>query len=194
MSFNIADFRARGLVDGGARPSLFKVIMAPPFQTVNADRISFLCQAASIPAAITQSIDVPYFGRTIKVAGDRQFPDWNVEVMNDEDYAVRAIMEKWSNQINSLVSNRRSAQFDSPEDYKVDAYVYQYGKQGDIIRAYTFVGLFPTVVDSMQLNWAAQNQIQTFSVNFAYDYWEPLIENGDDIYVQEIDSGSPVGP
>jgi hypothetical protein len=195
MAFNISTFRSRGLVDGGARPSLFKVEFGRlPFATTNLERFSFLCQAASIPPAITQSIDVPYFGRTIKVAGDRVFPDWNVEVMNDEDYKVRAMMEKWSNEINSLISNVRSSAIGDPEEYKVDASVIHYSKQGDVLRKYTFVGLFPTTVDAMQLNWAAQNQIQTFGVNFAYDYWEPEIENSEDTYAQNINvSNATIG-
>ncbi len=121
---------------------------------------------------IQDSIRVPYFGRTIKLAGDRDYPDWTVSVYNDEDFPVRQMLESWSNEINSVVSNRMSSDV-FPTGYKTTASVVQYGKDGTALVGYLFEGLFPVNVDAMSLSWDAVNQIQTFDVTFAYDLWTP---------------------
>jgi hypothetical protein len=180
MAFNIDRFIGNGLTGGGARPSLFEVFMNFPatagIPTDVGNKFRFTCRATSIPASTVASVDVPYFGRTIKLAGDRTFTDWNVTVMNDEDYIVRNAFEAWHNSINSIVSNRRV--LDSTSDgtgFKQTALVNHYSKEGNdkVIKSYNFVGLFPVSVDEMALDWESTNTIQTFGVTFAYDYWEP---------------------
>ena len=181
MAFNILDFKARGLQFGGARPSQFSVALFPPTAAIldqaSVQKLVFTAQAASLPEATMGSIEVPYFGRKIKIAGDRTFADWRLTIMNDEDFSVRSMFEKWSNALNRLVSNTR--QFDmNIENYKATAEVYQYGKDGTIIRQYEIVGAFPTTIDSIDLNWDTQNAIETFNVTLAYDYWVPVEASG----------------
>lgn len=181
-SFSVQNFLSQALPEGGARPSLFRVDMFFPFQTSFGDRAQFLARAASIPPAPLNTIRVPYQGRAVKIAGDREFPDWTVTIMNDEDFPLRVALEKWSNGINYLVSNVMDASL-WPLGYKGRAMVTQMGKQGNDLRRYIFNGIFPTNVDAMQLDWDAQNQLQQFDVTFAYDTWEPdtsIETNADD--------------
>src|ERR1051325_519096 len=100
MTFNVQDFRSRGLSLHGARPTLFQVeINNPPVGTnrTNAvEKFKFMCRATQLPPAIVESVPVGYFGREIKVSGDRTYPDWNVNIINDEDFAVRDMLERWS--------------------------------------------------------------------------------------------------
>ena len=88
MAFNIDQFKATGLNNGGVRPSLFQVVMTGvPSQEVGfTDKFTFTCKASTIPASTIQQIEIPYFGRQIKLAGDRTFAPWTVTVMNDEDF------------------------------------------------------------------------------------------------------------
>lgn len=178
MSFNINAFRSNGLTKGGARPSLFRVIMSTPFGSESGalEKFTFTCRASEIPAATISSVDVPYFGRKIKLAGDREFADWSVTVMNDEDYLVRNMFEDWSNQMNQLVGNRKLLAANSYKD--TDAVVEQFGKDGELIRAYNFVGIFPVNIGAMGVDWDSTNTIQTFDVTFAYDYWVPVQVGG----------------
>ena len=182
MPFNISAFKANGLVYGGARPSLFNVFMSVPagigIDNVSKDKFRFVCKTAELPESAVGTIEVPYFGRKIKVAGDRSFADWSVSVLNDEDFSVRSMFETWSNALNRLVANVRDAAV-STENYKVDLDIYQYGKDGSTIRAYTLIGAFPTTIGPIGLNWESANQIEEFTVNFAYDYWIPLVETSD---------------
>ena len=187
MAFNINDFKARGLPLGGARPALFDVqITFPPGVSVVASTSPILkltCRAAQLPAATIGNIDVGYFGRMIKLAGDRTFADWTVTIMNDEDFLVRAAFEKWSNSINRLQSNFRDIGVEN-EAYKAEAVITQYGKTGFKTRQYTMSGLFPTAIDAIDLNWESQNQVETFGVTFSYDYWLPTIEGQNDYAAQ----------
>jgi len=176
--FNINQFKSNGLEYGGARPSLFEVFLTPPsgitFTPGSVEKFRFLCQGAELPAANIDAIDVPYFGRTIKVSGDRTFADWTTTVMNDEDFAVRSMFEKWSNSLNTFESNIRRPQLDGESSYKATLECIQYAKTGERIRAYEIVGAFPTAVDAISLGWETTNTIETFSVTFAYDYWLPI--------------------
>jgi hypothetical protein len=178
MAFNINQFKSRGLTKGGARPSLFQVQINPNIgeDPVAVEKFTFTCRASEVPASTVESIDVPYFGRKIKLAGDRSFADWSVTVMNDEDYLVRNMFEDWSNKINQLAGNRKLL---SNNSYKFsDALVTQFSKDGSPIRAYNFVGIFPVQVSNMALDWDNTNTIQTFDVTFAYDYWIPVQQAG----------------
>jgi hypothetical protein len=191
MAFNINQFKSRGLTKGGVRPSLFQVQINPNIgeDAVTLDKFTFTCRASEIPAATVESINVPYFGRQIKLAGDRTFADWNVTVMNDEDYLVRNMFEDWSNQINQLVGNVKLLPGNTYKN--TDALVTQFSKDGVPIRAYNFVGIFPIQVSNMGLDWDNTNTIQTFDVTFAYDYWVPVQLGGTGAL---IDTGSPGGP
>jgi len=182
MPFNISAFKSNGLVYGGARPSLFNVFMSVPaglgIDNVSVDKFRFVCKTAELPESVISSIDVPYFGRKIKVAGERAFADWSVNVINDEDFSVRAMFEAWSNALNRLVSNVRDPAI-SAEQYKVDLDIVQYGKDGSTIRSYQLIGAFPTQIGGIALSWESASAIEEFTVNFAYDYWIPLVESSD---------------
>jgi len=166
MSFSINEFKSQ-LVGGGARPTLFEVRLTNPVTSVADFKIPFMVKAAQLPGSTLGSYTVPYFGRQIKYAGDRTFEDWTVTVINDEDFLIRNALEAWSNSINSHVSNTRSL----PQDYKSDAQVIQYGKDGTALRQYTFQGLYPINLDPIDLNWETQDTIEEFGVTFQYDLW-----------------------
>jgi hypothetical protein len=179
MAFNVNDFISKGLEYGGARPSLFEVRLYPPaalnIEQNSVQKFSFMCQAASLPPATMSQIEVPYFGRKIKVVGERTFDNWNLTIMNDEDFMVRALFEAWSNALNSMETNLRTAGLDS-ENYKADLDVIQYAKDGEIIRSYTIIGAFPTDISGIEVNWSSTGAVQTFTTVLAYDYWIPQTE------------------
>ena len=165
MAFNINDFRARLKFDG-ARNNLFEVQISSPVDGSFGAKSSFFVRSAQLPASQIGFINVPYFGRFIKVPGDRVFPDWTVTVINDEDFALRNSLEKWSNAISNLRANLRSIQV-----YTSDAIVTQYSKTGAPIRTYKFHNIFPTAIGEIPLDWSSTDAIEEFSCTFQYDYW-----------------------
>lgn len=174
MTFNINDMKNE-LKFGGARPNLFSVQIEFPRGIgipSDAERdTTFKVQSAQIPPATIGIIQVPYFGRFMKLAGDRTYPGWQVNVINDEDFKIRHAMELWSNAINELAGNKRKTQV-SRNDYKKTATVTQYGKTGSPIRTYKFEGIFPVQVGDIALDWANVDQIEVFPVLFEYDFWK----------------------
>ena len=169
MAFNVNDFKG-ALVGGGARNSLFYVELTTPFaQTLPTSR--FMVKSAQIPAATLGQIDVPYFGRQIKVAGNRTFAEWTPTIINDESFEIRSAMENWSSRINAHIGNINSTGSSNPEAYKSDATVIQFSQSGQAIKSYRFVGMFPTEVSTIDLAWETEG-IEEFTVTFAYDYWE----------------------
>lgn len=165
MAFNINEMRSQ-LVYGGARQNLFQVRINNPANASGDLKTPFMVQAAQIPESTLGVIPVFYFGRQMKLAGDRTFGDWTVTVINDEDFLIRNAMEEWSNRINRLERNVRDI-----NRYKSNATVIQYAKDGTAIREYKFNGIFPSVISPIELDWASTDQIESFQVTFSYDYW-----------------------
>ena len=85
MAFNINTFTG-ALKLGGARGSLFSVSITNPVNGVADIQTPFMVKAASIPSSELGVIDVPYFGRQVKVPGNRTFPEWSTTIINDEDF------------------------------------------------------------------------------------------------------------
>ncbi len=89
MPFNLNEFR-QNLVLDGARPNLFDVTMTlPSFSTGVAattaqSTLSFMIKSAQLPGSTLGTVPVFYFGREIKVPGNRTFPDFTLTIINDE--------------------------------------------------------------------------------------------------------------
>ena len=168
MSFSVTDFSSQ-LTFGGARPSLFEVQIFNPIDATGDAITPFMVKAAQIPAATVGTVTVPYFGRQIKIAGNRTFDAWTPTVINDEDFKVRNALETWNNQINTHAENLRTA--GNPAAYKSTANVTQFGKDGSVLKVYEFVGLWCSDIEPIDLSWETEG-IEEFTVTFQYDYWK----------------------
>lgn len=166
MSFNINEFKSQ-LVGGGARATLFQCQILNPVAPEADFKTPFMVKAAELPASELGVFEVPYFGRKIKYAGDRKFAEWQVTVINDEDFLVRNALESWSNAINTHDSNLRSL----PSDYKSNGLITQYGKDGTPLRTYVFEGMYPTKIAAITMDWNDSDKIEEFTVTFEYDFW-----------------------
>jgi len=173
MAFNINDIRSQ-LQFGGARPSLFQVIISNPVNPIADIKVPFLCKVAQIPSSQLGLIEVPYFGRRLKMAGDRRFDPWTVNIINDEDFLVRNAMEQWNNYINLYQQNVTALGTGAPSEYKSQATVTQFGKSGEILRTYQFNGIYPEAISTIDLAWASVDEIEEFQVTFQYDTFEVL--------------------
>ena len=184
---SITDFRSR-LKGGGTRANLFEVQMSfPTYLSVSDENetindIPFLVKAAEIPASNIGNIPVPFRGRILPIAGDRTFDPWTVTIINDTNFRLRDVMERWSDSINDLQTAQGRT---NPEDYQTKASVIQLDrlgkKPGDTItelRTYDFTGIYPNVVSSIPLDHGATDTIEEFQVTFNYLYYEVRGLNG----------------
>ena len=173
----ISNFKSK-LTGGGARANLFEVVLTFP-DTAQPDsevleKARFLVKSANLPASNVSPIEVPFRGRTLKIAGDRSFESWTVTVMNDTDFAIRSAFERWMNTINRLSDNTGLT---NPADYQADAYVYQLDRDGTTLRSYRFFDTFPTQVGPIELSYDAQG-VQEFTVELQVQYWEAIKGTG----------------
>lgn len=175
MPFRVQDFRAQMNFDG-ARPNLFQCDLTFPTLAGGAQQqFTFMCRAAQLPGDTVGQIPMYYFGRELKFSGNRVFPEWTVQIINDEDFQVRNAFEAWMSGLNSHVANLRAPSFIKGDGgYQQDGYVTQYGKTGDVIKEYKFVGLFPVDIGPIELDWGANDQIEEYAVTFAYQWWETV--------------------
>jgi hypothetical protein len=175
MAFNLSEF-VGNLAGDGARPNLFSVsLVFPTFVSLGgaaSQKVTFMAKTSQLPGATIGNITTNYFGREIKLAGNRTFADWSLTVINDEDFLVRNAVEQWMNALNSHVGNARDPRAISAYNYQVDALVNQYSKDGQtIIKQYQIVGLYPTDLAPIDLDWANNDSIEEFQVTFNYQYW-----------------------
>lgn len=183
MSYSISKFKS-ALSGGGARPNLFEVSIETTIVTLG-ENFPILCKAAALPASNIASIDVPFRGRIMKVAGDRTFDTWTVTVINDENFAIRTAMETWMQKIGQYAD---ASGFSSPADYMANATVTQLkrsassgqfatGELGANALApaarYKFVDIFPTTISAIDLSYDTSDTIEEFTVEFQVQYWYP---------------------
>jgi hypothetical protein len=175
MAFNVAEFRAN-MTGDGARPNLFSISLIFPSNVPNAtaagQKITFMAKTAQLPGSTIGSVPVYYFGREMKFPGNRTFADWTLTIINDEDFVIRNALESWMNTMNSHSGNVRSGSAVNSNSYSVDAEVIQYGKAGQELKRYKFVGMFPLDLAPIDLDWGSNDAIEEFTATFAYQFWE----------------------
>jgi hypothetical protein len=178
MAFSVNDFR-QYLTGDGARPNLFEISMVIPSYAgsgATSQKLTFMCNTAQLPGSTIGVVNMQYFGREVKLAGNRTYADWSVQVINDEDFTIRNALETWHYYINGPEYNVRqpiAATVDGVPGagYGVSATVTQYGKTGNILKQYDFVGMFPVDLAPIDLNWGSNDAVEEFGVTFAYQYW-----------------------
>jgi len=170
MAFSVTEFRSQGLILGGARPNLFEVqVTAAPATEVTQKTFSFLCKIAQIPPSTMGVVEVPYFGRQVKVPGNRTFDNLSVTIINDEDFTIRNGFESWMN----LMSSHQSNVSVPPSVILGQMSITHYGRAGTEIGggSWNFVNCFPVGLGEIGLDWGSNDTIEEYTVDWAYDYW-----------------------
>ena len=127
-----------------------------------------MVKAAALPASNITPVEVPFRGRILKVAGERTFDSWTITVLNDADFKIRTAFEQWMNGISRLTNGSGEV---NPSDYTADANVNQLSRNGDILRRYNFVGMFPTNISEIPLSMDTTDTIEEFTVEMQVLYW-----------------------
>lgn len=168
---NIAGFRST-LKTGLVRPNTFRVDLTFPAYVTNGIEASelgqFHCKSASLPESIVAPVPVFYQGRSINVAGEREFQPWSIAVYN-EDFKIRDAFEKWMHGINNLQDNTGIV---APAQYQSDLFVNQLNRAGEVMKTYRLMNAMPIQISPIQLDFEANNQVEIFEVTFVYDYYE----------------------
>jgi len=187
MANSLTQFKSI-LKGGGARPNLFEVeIPGFPGSTKESQTdIQFLVKGAQLPESTVGLVEVPFRGRTFKVAGDRTFAPWTITVINDTDFAIRNAMEDWMQTIAQYQDGSGST---LPTDYMRTATVTQLFRNKTDMKStagndisnntnfagrYKFYDIWPTNVSAIDLSFDSSDVIEEFTVEFQVNYWAPL--------------------
>ena len=173
----IDDFKAN-LIGGGARANQFRVTITPPSGIaigLDVRRASFLVRASNLPAQTLAEIAIPFRGRQIYIAGDREFADpWSVTFLNDTDFMIRNAMERWSYGINDLADGTGVI---APSDYQTDLLVEQLDRDDTVLKQYIFRNAWPITVAQIDLTSDAATAIEEFEVSWRYQHFEASAVN-----------------
>ena len=192
-------FKGR-MVGGGARPNLFECELYFPSDAIPTntssdeleDKTRFLVKGAQLPESTIATIQVPFRGRNLKIAGDRTFAPWTVTVINDVDFSIRTAFERWMNLINKHEDN---SGLTDPTAYQKDLFVRQLGRsnvsgptpQSDaqlpVLKMYKFHGTFPTNISDIPLSYDSSDTLEEFTVELQVQW----------VDVQDSESKTQIG-
>ena len=204
---NIEDFRAK-LINGGARSNLFEIQIPtlPDFvsSTINdaietpeegskqkfswktagkqgglSSTFKFLCKAGQFPASNIGTVEIPFRGKVLKVGGDRVVDPWTVTVINDENNAIRSVMEVWMQQINSYDTAEGNSTISSAASSNIftDAYIFQLDRTGKASKekkspVYHFYDIWPSNISEIALSYDSTDAVEEFTIEFQVHRWE----------------------
>ena len=174
-------------IQQGIKPNMFSVDISFPTGTdaggnkmddkKTKELTNILCKSAALPGSNLGVIEVPFRGRTVKIAGDRTFDTWTATFFADRNMEIRAIFEDWANSINSHEGNTapRFLPGNGSDGYMADLYVSQLEKDdsdgGSVIRTYKLHHCFPTNVSAIDLAYDSNDQIAEFTVEWQYSFF-----------------------
>ena len=171
MPFTITQFRSEiSKQKNLARPNLFEVNVTG--KAINNALVPFMAKIATIPPSTMGVVEVPYFGRQVKVPGNRTFDNLSITILNDENFSIRNKIEAWMSQMNSHVGN---VQTDNLANLTTNTTVSikHYGVAGgsDSLGEWKFVNCFPVALGEIALDWGSNDTVEEYTVDWAYDYW-----------------------
>ena len=168
-------------INQGIKPNMFAVDISFPaggdFGTTDKSLTNILCKSAALPGSNLGVIEVPFRGRTVKIAGDRTFDTWTATFFADSNMEIRGLFEDWANSINSHEGNtaERFLPNQGTTGYMADLFVSQLEKDdqvgGSVIRTYQLHHCFPTNVSAIDLAYDSNDQISEFTVEWQYSFF-----------------------
>lgn len=177
----------------GVKPNMFSVEIPFPSEVGTPNiNTNLLCKSAALPAAQLGVIEVPFRGRTIKIAGDRTFDTWSATFFSDKGMITRSYFEKWLERMNTHDGNTAPLFVLNENDgyakrIKVTQLQKDRSEDGTPLRTYELYYAFPTSVSQIDLAYDANDQIEEFTVEFQYSWWSATTGAGDATQGQDIE-------
>lgn len=172
-SIKLSDFKSN--IKSLARPNRFWVEISSPNVVFNNQTLGFFTKSVSLPGVTVGDIELHWFGKSYKIAGDPTYEDLTISFLNSSDFELRNLILKWIRIISANGDNER----ENHEDYKGNIEISQLGDNGEPLQIIHCEGVYPKSLDAIELSMESIDSIEEFSVNFAYDYWYNLNESSD---------------
>ena len=167
----IDEFKAQ-LTGGGARANQFRITFNTPGAIatgLDVRRTSFLTRTGQLPGATIGEVAVTFRGRSLFLAGDREFEQWTTTVLNDTDFMIRNAMERWQNAMNDFQTNTGLT---NVADYTADLTVEQLDRDDTVLKTYILRNCFPVSTSAIDLSYDATTEVETFDITWRYTHFE----------------------
>jgi len=170
-SFNNSIISFKDGFNGGTRANRFRVTPQwPSGISVTDEDPTFKIVSASIPAVQVNTISVPYRGRQITFAGDRQYSTWTVGIYDDNNTNnLWTGLHKWGEfmdgHLTHLVKNDNFSYSQFQTTWKVE----QLSLNGDVLKTITLFKCWPSVVGQIGLDMGEVGFVG-FSATLTFDY------------------------
>lgn len=168
----------------GVRPNRFLVEGQWPdgVQSPDLANLYIYVKGADLPGSTIASIGVAWQGRVIKFAGERTYADWviNCYDSNVPSKDLRTGFERWIEAMDGR--NTHQINYNLTTDWIVRYSDIVVGEQytelptqspGNFNKAVKLKNCFPVDIAPITLNYDAADSFSEFTVQIAYDYWEP---------------------
>lgn len=189
-----------------ARPTKFKCQIFPPKEikcelsilnegdsaTSSTSEISqyldYFCHATSFPGLTVETIDFKYRGRTLPVKSVQTYQQkWTATFYNDEKHAVRKLFLDWMTYDQAYqFEDKTKGNFEGILP-SISIYQLDFEMSKDCV-VYTMMNVFPTNVGEVSVQYDGLNQIETFTVEFAYTHFEINTISGEGLTSSEVTS------
>ena len=157
-----------------AKPSRFKVTFVPNAvasklnKIIDAETLSFRCEAAVLPGRTLQTADLRIYGPTEKFPYQSSFEDVSFTFIVTDSMAEKLFFNTWMD----IINPQNTWNFEYKKNYVMDIKIDQYDNMDNVVHTVRLIDAFPTAVNQLDLNWSSQNDYHKLTVTFAYTYWE----------------------
>lgn len=166
---SISDFV--GKFQHGSRANLFRVEIG-----YLGEDFKFYCKSAQFPGHSIDKIPVYYQNKKVYVAGDKEFNDWTITVLNDNDHSIREYLEMWSDKIMDRASINGASRH---VNYTKTCTIFQLDQNENETAEYELEYAWPTDLSPIEVGYDTQDTVQEYNVTFSYAYYKKKSSIGD---------------
>jgi len=165
---------------GGTRANRFLVTPSWPLDVdTNDTNSSFKIVSASLPAVQINTISIPYRGRQLTVAGDRQYSTWAIGIYDDNNTKnLWKAFHRWSELIDGHVTHYVIDKNNKDFSYKTlmtNWQVQQLDANGNTLKTIILYKCWPSLIGEINLNMGEVGFVG-FSATLTFDHIK-IIDN-----------------
>jgi len=159
-----------------ARPNRFllSIVNEPTLKNskVLPNNYEFLIKTAGLPEVTNEKIEVQWFGRQMKLAGEPKYGTFDATFRAPADWSLIDYFEDWSETVASISDNVRGNGFlNNTDTYKAVLKVQKYDANNGLVGSYFIHGAYPLSITPIELTQDGGGSISDISVSFSMSYW-----------------------
>jgi hypothetical protein len=161
-----------------ARPNRFTVEVYIPstigIDTSKIEIFTWTAQSASIPSRSQGEVSIKFHGMELKLPGDYSKQNLSITFLNDYDFVGKSLIEKWMEFGGQRVADNNEKTY-AANMLGATIVVNQKGRTDvSSLASYKFYDVFPISMSAIDLDMTNTDQIEKFTVDFSYSYFENL--------------------